>query len=174
MGKAFEKQIKTIEDQREKQINALKNLKPKEQTKPIEDKSNNKSKSTIISNKLINERKTIMSQLYDSVDYNSLKCEYMGPTKDEYKDSKKLFNKIKISQIKFSEVNNKENEFLNNLNNVRIGKKLSNKKKRLITLKNFYKSKEEVINFFRDCIEILSDANYDSKHSETKGTDITT
>ena len=42
LGKAFEKQIKTIEDQGEKQIDALKDLKPKEQTKPTEDKSNNK------------------------------------------------------------------------------------------------------------------------------------
>ena len=39
LGKAFEKQIKTIEDQGEKQIDALKDLKPKEQTKAIKDKS---------------------------------------------------------------------------------------------------------------------------------------
>ena len=36
LGKAFEKQIKTVEDQGEKQIDALKDLKPKEQTKSIE------------------------------------------------------------------------------------------------------------------------------------------
>ena len=41
LGKAFEKQIKTIEDQGEKQIDPLKDLKSKEQTKPIEHKSNN-------------------------------------------------------------------------------------------------------------------------------------
>ena len=41
LGKAFEKQIKIIEDQGEKQIDALKDLKSKEQTKPIEYKSNN-------------------------------------------------------------------------------------------------------------------------------------
>ena len=35
LGKAFEKQIKTIEDQGKKQIDALENLKPKEQTKAI-------------------------------------------------------------------------------------------------------------------------------------------
>ena len=34
----------------------------------------------------------------------------------------------------------------------------------------FYNSREEVINFFRDYIEMLSDANYDSKQNETKGT----
>ena len=48
LGKAFEKQVKTVEDQGQKQINALKDLKPKEQTKPIQDKSNNQSKTTII------------------------------------------------------------------------------------------------------------------------------
>ena len=83
-----------------------------------------------------------MNKLYDSVDYNNLKFEYVGPTKDvsfyEYMDSKELFNAIKNSQIKFSEVKNKQNEFLSKLNSIKIGKKkLSNKKKRLITLKNF-------------------------------------
>ena len=36
LGKAFEKQIKTIEDKGQKQIDALECLKPKEQTKSIE------------------------------------------------------------------------------------------------------------------------------------------
>ena len=48
MGKVFEKQIKTIEDQVEKQVNALENLKPKKETKPTENESNNQSKATII------------------------------------------------------------------------------------------------------------------------------
>ena len=36
-------------------------------------------------------------------------------------------------------------------------------------LEQFYNSREEVINFFKDYIEMLSDANYDSKQNETKG-----
>ena len=92
MGKAFGKQIKAIEDQDKKQIDALENLKPKVETKPNEDKSNNKSKATIIFNELINISKKIMSELYDSVEYNNLKFEYVGPTRDvsfyEYKNSK--------------------------------------------------------------------------------------
>ena len=47
-----------------------------------------------------------MKELYDSVDYNNLKFEYVGPTNDvsfyEYKDSKELFNVIKNNEIKFS------------------------------------------------------------------------
>ena len=83
-----------------------------------------------------------MSGLYDSVDYNNLKFEYVGPIKDvsfyEYKNSRELFNAIKNNQIKFSKVKNKQNEFINKLSNIKAGKKkLSNKKKQLITLKNF-------------------------------------
>ena len=41
--------------------------------------------------------------------------EYAGSTKDEsfygYTESKKLFNSLKSSRIKFSEVKNKQNEF---------------------------------------------------------------
>ena len=39
---------------------------------------------------LLTKEKKMMSELYDSVDYNNLKLEYVGPTKDvsfyEYKD----------------------------------------------------------------------------------------
>ena len=81
-------------------------MRPKEETKPIEDKSNNQSKATIIFNELINKRKELMSELYDSVDYNNLNFEYVGPTKSvsfyEYMDSKELFNVIKNNRIKFS------------------------------------------------------------------------
>ena len=82
MGKAFEKQTKAIKDQGKKQVDALENLKPKEKRKSIEDKSNNQSKATIIFNDLINKRKALMKELYDSVDYNNLEFVYVGPTKD--------------------------------------------------------------------------------------------
>ena len=68
-----------------------------------------------------------MNELYDSVDYNNLKFEYLVPTEDVsfygYRDSKELFNAIKNSQIKFSDARNRQNEFLNKLNNVKNGKK---------------------------------------------------
>ena len=37
-------------------------------------------------------------------------------------------------------------------------------------IEKFYKSREEIINFFSDYIEMLSNANYDAKQNETKGT----
>ena len=152
LGKAFEKRTKTIEDQGEKQIGALKDLKLKQQTKPIQGKSNNQPKAPIIFNELINKRKKIMRELYDSSDYNNLKFEYAGPTKDvsfdKYKDSEELFNAIRNNQIKFSVVKNKQNEFLNKLNNTKIGKKTIEQKKSIDNLEKFYISRQEVINFF--------------------------
>ena len=49
-------------------------------------------------------------------------------------------------------------------------KKTLEQKEVINNLEKFYNSREEVINFFRDYIEMLSDANYNSKENETKGT----
>ena len=115
-----------------------------------------------------------MIELYERVDYNNLNFEYVSPTKNvsfyEYMDSKELFNVIKNSPIKFSEVKNKQNEFLDKLKNIKIGEKTAEQKETINNHDKFCKSREEVINFFRDYVEMLSDANHDSKQSETKGT----
>ena len=63
LGKAFDKQIKTIEDQGKKQVDALKKLKTKE-IKPIEDKSNNQLKTATIFNELISKKKELMNKLH--------------------------------------------------------------------------------------------------------------
>ena len=145
------KKTKTTEDQGQKQVDALENLKPKEEAKPTEDRSNNQSKATLISNDLISKRKKIMSELYDSIDYDNLNFEYVGPTKDvrfyEYMNSKELFNAIKNNQIKFSEVRNKQDNFLKKINEVKIGKKTDEQKKMIDNPNTFYNSREEVINF---------------------------
>ena len=144
-------------------------MKPKEQTKPIEDKSNNQPKATAIFNEHVNKRKELMSELYESVNYINVKFEYLGPTKDVsfygYMNSKELFNAIKNSKIKFSEVKNKQHEFLNKIINI----KTPEQKEVINNLEKSYKYREEIINFFREYIEILSDANYDAKQNGTKG-----
>ena len=51
-------------------------------------------------------------------------------------------------------------------------KKNTKQKEVTDNLENFYKSREEVINFFRDFTEMLSDANYKAKQNETKGKEL--
>ena len=75
LRKAFEKQIKTIEDQGKKQVKALKHLKPKEQAEVIEGKSNNQPKTKTIFNDLISKRKSIINGTYGNVFPNNLKFE---------------------------------------------------------------------------------------------------
>ena len=116
LEKAFEKQIRTIEDQGKKQIEALKDLKPEEQTEAIKyepKEKNNQSIATIIFNDLINKRKKIMNELYESADKNKLYFDYVGNTKDvrfyEYMDSEELFNELKANRIRFDETLKKKN-----------------------------------------------------------------
>ena len=111
-----------------------------------------------------------MSKLYDSVDYKDLKFEYIGPTEDvsfyEYMDSKELFNAIKSSRIRFSNAVNKQNEFLNKLNNI---KKTTKQKGVINNITRFYLSREEVINSFKDYVDMLSDANNNARRNKTEG-----
>ena len=64
----------------------------------------NQNLQSYLMNLLTKER---IKKLYDSVDYNNLKFEYIGTTKDvsfyEYKNSKELFTAIKTNQINFDD-----------------------------------------------------------------------
>ena len=63
-------------------------------------------------------------------------------------DSKELFNSIKSSWIKFSEARNTQNQFLNKLSDITIGRKTTEQQEVINNLEKFYNSREEVINFF--------------------------
>ena len=69
LGKAFEKQIKTIEDQGKTQFEALK-------TKSINDKSDDNNNNTPISkeiyNKILEERMDEILKMSREINYNSL------------------------------------------------------------------------------------------------------
>ena len=84
-------------------------------------------------------------------------------------NSKKLFNAIKNNQIKFSEAKNKQNEFLNKLSNIKIGKKTLEQKEVINNLEKFYNSREEVINFLETMLKCYLMQNYNAKQNETKG-----
>ena len=52
-----------------------------------------------------------------------------------------LFNAIKNNQIKFSEVKNKQNEFLNKLSIIKIGEKTIEQKETINNLEKFHNSR---------------------------------
>ena len=80
MGKAFEKQIKTIEDQGQKQVEALKDLKPKGQATAIESKSDNKlSIQKENYDRLLSERVDEIRKINGEINYNKLIYHFTTP-----------------------------------------------------------------------------------------------
>ena len=75
-GKAFEKQIKTIEDQGQKQIDALKVL----ESKAIDSESNKPVITQNFYDKILEERMDEILKLSDKIDFDNLICKFKGPT----------------------------------------------------------------------------------------------
>ena len=81
LGKSFERQIKTIEDQVQKQVYALESLKPKEQTKAITYISNqddNISISKEIYNEILEERMNEILKMSREINYSNLVYDFKG------------------------------------------------------------------------------------------------
>ena len=76
-----------------------------------------------------------MKESHDKVDYKNLNFKYVDPKNNEvgfheYGNFKELVSEIKSNQINFDDALKRQNEFLNKLSNIKIGKKkLQNKKK---------------------------------------------
>ena len=68
-------------------------------------------------------------------------------------NSKELFNAIKSSKIKFSDVRNKQNEFLNRLNDIKIGRKTLEQQEIINNLEKFYNSREQDISFLKTILK---------------------
>ena len=69
-----------------------------------------------------------MKELYDSVDYKNLNFKHIDPKNNDasfygYRNFKELFSIIKNNQINFDHALKRQNEFLNKLSNIKIGKK---------------------------------------------------
>ena len=75
-GKAFEKQIKTIEDQGQKQIDALKVL----ESKAIDSESNKPVITQNFYDKILEEGMDEILKLSDKIDFDNLICNFKGPT----------------------------------------------------------------------------------------------
>ena len=102
MGKAFEKQIKTIKDQGEKQINAIQD---QGQVKTIKkytyaaENTSSISKQKEIFNELVDERLEKILNLDEKVNSDGLIYRYKGNTADEkidnFDNAVRIINKIK-------------------------------------------------------------------------------
>ena len=163
MGKAFEKQIKTIVDQGKKQTDALVDLKPKE-IKPRETKPNKYGDYFIDGLAKIRES-------YKPIDFNDLTYNFKDlriPSVGfiKFKDSFHIFKSIHSGYIPLEDLEKEQIELERDLSRIKQGDprdKSEEQKKTIDNSKNLYNSREKVVKMFNDYARNMSRNIYDSK-----------
>ena len=139
LGKAFEKQTKTIEDQGKKQVEALANLNPKA-TKSI------KAKSYEYSNYFLNKLPKIR-EFGEPIDYNDLIYYYKAPTNFiDYKGPMDIFKNIHNGDISLEEIEKEQTQFKSKLAQIKQGNPKTRSKEQEKTINsatNLYNSRQE-------------------------------
>ena len=178
MGKAFDKQIKTIEYQGKKQIDALKNLKPKEQRKAIiyDDESLGQKEESY--DKLFDEKLDEIQKLSKEIDYKNLN--YNSATKPsgsinfiKFKGPFNLFKKIRDGDISLEMAGEDQEKFNREFNQIKSGNPKHKSEMQVHTIKNvknLYDLRQKIINLFNNYSKIKSESISRSKDDETKGT----
>ena len=156
LGKAFEKQIKTMEDQGKKQIDALADLKPKE-IKPRETKPNKYGDYFIDGLAKIRES-------YKPIDFNDLTYNFkdlripvVGFIK--FKRPLHIFKIIHNGDVTFESVENEQKKLTEELGYIKQGntKNRSEEQQNTIySIENLYNSRQEVVKMFNDCLLFVS------------------
>ena len=167
LGKAFEKQIKTIEDQGKKPTDALVDLKPKE-IKPRETKSNRYGDYFI--DGLAKIRESYKPIDFNDLTYNfkDLKIALVGFIK--FKGPLHIFKSIYNGDITLESVEKEQIELRKDLGRIKQGDprdKSEEKKKTIDNIKNLYNSREEVVKMFNNYARNMSKNIYDSKQEGT-------
>ena len=138
LGKAFEKQVKAIEDQGKKHIEALENVKLKEitrdKTKPIEH-----------NNYFINELAKIRKSI-KPVDFNNLIYYYKGSNEpinfSEYKGMMNIFKSTLSGDKTLEDIEQQQNKFKKEINVIKQGypkKRSENQQEEIDNIENLYK-----------------------------------
>ena len=155
LGKAFEKQVKTIEDQGKKQIEALENLKLKEimqdKTKPIK------------YNKYFIDELAKIQKSIKSIDFNDLIYYYKGSNEpinfNEHKGTMNIFKNIHSSDKTLEDIEQEQNKFKKEINIIKQGnpKKRSEKQQETIdNIENLYKPRQEIVDMFNNYAKNVS------------------
>ena len=164
LGKAFEKQTKTIEDQGKKQVKAIQDNK---KLVNINNDDNYKdklllSKEREIFKDIYNKRLDKIEKINNKIDYNNLNYVVAG-TGDEYNfnnldDHLTLLNNIKKGKISMKKAIEQQYNSHKYLNIIRIGNKNDNQKRTLANINIFYNARDNAIQFINDYGSMILEA----------------
>ena len=168
MGKAFEKQINTIEDQGENQIKAIQDQGHVETIKKlnhVDEDSPLISKQKEIFNKVADEKLNKITALDEKVNLNNLVYRYKGKKPDEkfdeYHNALDLIDKIRNGKTKLLDVKNNQIIFKSHFDKMKKrNKKIKSKvqKNMIHNIEILYKSRNEAIKFYDDYSLMVSEA----------------
>ena len=168
LGKVFEKQTKTIEDQGEKQIKAIQDNKQLQLTNDYDYKDKLLiSRETEIFKDIYNKRLDKIEELNNRIDYDNPKyvVEKSGVKKDstEYdfnkiKDPITFLNDIKKGKISIQEAKDKQENYYNYLKKIRKGNKSANQKRTLANINILFNARDNAIKFYEDYSSMIFEA----------------
>ena len=179
LGKAFEKQTKTIEDQGGKQIDTIQDN--KQQLINDDDDYKDKlllSKEREIFNDIYNKRLDKIEELNNKIDYDNLKYVVVSSGKKFYFDGLEnpiaFLNDIKKGKISLEEAKNKQQNYRNYLNVIRRGNKNANKKNALANINIHFNARNSAIKFIEDYGSMILETKKLAEKQEGTGLKIST
>ena len=179
LGKAIEKQRKTIEDQGEKQIESIQDS--KQLVRIIKDNYKDKlllSKEREVFKDISNKELNKIEEMNNKIDYDDL--DYVILSKDmEYnfsieKDPISLPKAIKDGEISLEKARDRQKNYLQYLNIIRKGYKNSVQKKPLSNIENHFNARENAIKFIENYGLRVLEARRLAKEQEGTGLKILT
>ena len=177
MGKAFEKLIKTTEDQRKRQVEGLKDL--KDHNKQLANNYEDKlliSKEREIFKDIYNKSLDKIKELSEKIDDNNLVFTTVstGRKTDFSKkyDPLGFLNKIKKGKITIEDAKESQKDFINYLKMIRKGNKNQEQEKTLKNLNMLFNGRNNVINFIEGYSSMIFEAKKKAseKLKEQEGT----
>ena len=150
LGKAFEEQIKTIEEQREKHIKPIQNQGQVKTTKKYsydDEDSPLISKEKEIFNKLVDKKLDEMTKLDKEISNNDLIYKTPDENFNTY-NALDLIDKIKNGKINLADVKNDQTKFKSYLGEIRKGKNKSKGQKKTKNKKNKKKTRYTILKCF--------------------------
>ena len=181
LGKAFEKQTKTIKDQGKKQVKAIQDNK---QLVNINNGDGYKdklllSKEREIFKDIYNKRLDKIEEINNKIDYNNLNYVVAG-TGDEYNfnnldDPVTFLNNIEKGKISMDKAIEQQQNFYKYLNIIQMGNKNDNQKKVLANANILFNGRNSAIKFIEDYGSMILEAKRLAKEEqEGKGFKILT
>ena len=170
LGKALEKQRKTIEDRGEKQVKAIQDNQLVSINKDDYKDKLLLSKEREIFKDISNKRLNKIEELNNKIDYY-----YVILSKDmEYnfsieKDPISLLKAIKDGEISLKEARDRQKNYLQYLNIIRKGHKNSVQKRTLSNIENHFNAREKAIKFIEDYSSMVLEARRLAREQEGTG-----